>query len=64
LAGTEITALFDQYGNLSGNTGCNNYISKFLVNDRAIEIGPVAATRMFCAEPEGIMEQESNYLAA
>jgi heat shock protein HslJ len=64
LAGTEITALFGQEGNLSGNTGCNNYMSDFKVNDSAIEIGPVAATRMFCAEPEGIMEQEGAYLAA
>jgi heat shock protein HslJ len=39
-------------------------MSNFQINDSAIKIGPMAATLMFCAEPEGIMEQESNYLAA
>jgi heat shock protein HslJ len=28
-----------------------------------ISIGPAASTRMMCGEPEGIMEQEAQYLA-
>ena len=30
----------------------------------AIEIGPIASTERACLEPEGVMEQESLYLAA
>ena len=29
-----------------------------------ISIGPAGATEMFCSEPEGVMEQEQQYLAA
>jgi heat shock protein HslJ len=64
LAGTEITALFDDDGKLSGSAGCNGYTAGYEINGDAIEIGPVAATRKMCARPEGIMEQEHAYLAA
>jgi heat shock protein HslJ len=68
--GTEITALFDADGNVSGSAGCNNYSAGYEVDGPAsaasgtISIGPAATTRMMCAEPEGIMEQENAYLAA
>ncbi|MDD1751770.1 MAG: META domain-containing protein [Methanotrichaceae archaeon] len=64
LLGTNITSIFDQKGTLSGTTGCNNYNSDFEVNSNLIKIGPIATTRMFCSEPEGVMEQESSYLEA
>jgi heat shock protein HslJ len=34
------------------------------VNGEEIKIGPLASTMMACAEPEGVMEQETQYLAA
>jgi heat shock protein HslJ len=64
LAGTEITALFGMDGTLVGLAGCNRYTTSYEINDSAIEISPAATTRMFCSMPEGIMEQESEYLAA
>jgi peptidoglycan/xylan/chitin deacetylase (PgdA/CDA1 family)/heat shock protein HslJ len=64
LSGTEITALFDDDGSLIGSAGCNNYTASYVVEGGIISIGPVAATRKMCPEPEGIMEQESAYLAA
>ena len=64
LNGTEITAIFGEDGGLSGFAGCNNYSSAYEVDGDAITIGPAAATRKFCAEPEGTMEQEAAYLAA
>jgi len=64
LAGTETTAIFDADGEVSGSAGCNNYSASYEVEGDKITIGPAAATRMMCAEPEGIMEQESAYLAA
>jgi heat shock protein HslJ len=61
---TEMTALFDENGLVSGSAGCNNYRASFEADDTTISIGPAASTRKMCAEPEGIMEQEALYLAA
>ncbi len=62
--GTEITAIFDEAGTLSGSAGCNGYSASYVTDGEQLTIGPSASTRKFCAEPEGIMEQESHYLAA
>ncbi len=64
IADTEITALFNSEGNLSGTSGCNNYNAAYTAEDGAIEIGPAMTTRMMCSEPEGLMQQEQEYLAA
>ena len=64
LAGTEITALFGEDGSLSGSAGCNKYNATYTVADRAMTVSAPATTRMMCAEPAGVMEQESAYLAA
>lgn len=60
---TEITAVLSE-GQLSGSAGCNQYSAPITVEGRTVSIGPAASTRMFCAEPEGVMEQEQAYLAA
>jgi hypothetical protein len=39
-------------------------MASYTVAGSAIEIGPAASTRIFCATPEGVMEQEAAYLAA
>lgn len=62
--GTEITALFDENGVLSGSAGCNRYTTSYTVDGDQISIMPAAATMMFCAEPENVMEQETAFLAA
>jgi heat shock protein HslJ len=64
LAGTTLTADFGKDGNLSGNAGCNTYSGAYKVNGDQITIGPLASTMMACSEPEGVMEQEAQYLAA
>ena len=64
LADSEITAVFGDDGSLAGSAGCNHYTASFEVDGEAIWIGPVGLTRMMCWDPEGIMEQESAYLAA
>jgi heat shock protein HslJ len=64
LAGTNITAVFSEDKGLTGSTGCNNYMTSYEINDSAITISPAATTRMLCSQPEGIMQQESEYLAA
>ena len=59
-----VTAGFQVDGRTSGSAGCNNYNAPYEVDGDNISIGPAAATRMFCPEPDGIMEQEVQYLAA
>jgi len=63
--GTTITADFainadGETGTISGTSGCNNYTAPIL---GYFQVGPAATTKMFCAEPVGVMEQESAYLA-
>lgn len=61
---TAITANFGEDGQVTGNASCNNYFASYETEADSITIGPAGATEMFCAEPEGIMEQEQQYLAA
>jgi heat shock protein HslJ len=63
LAGTEITATFDTDGRVSGSSGCNTYNGTYTVDLNAIQIEDVAGTKKACAEPAGVMEQETAYLA-
>jgi len=64
LEGTRITAVFGDDGDLGGSAGCNHYATNFTQEGDAIRIGHVATTMMYCAEPVGVMEQESAYLIA
>jgi heat shock protein HslJ len=62
--GSEITANFDEDGRMSGSGGCNNYNASYQASQETISIGVIASTEMFCMDPEGVMEQETQYLAA
>jgi heat shock protein HslJ len=64
IIGTEITANFDEDGQLIGNAGCNNYSAQYEAQGENISIETAELTEMACLEPEGIMEQEQLYLAA
>ena len=61
--GSEITATFDGE-KVAGTAGCNSYTASYTIDGDEISVGPAAGTRMACMEPEGVMEQESAYLAA
>jgi heat shock protein HslJ len=64
LADTEITATFNADGQVNGKAGCNNYFADYSVDGTEITVGPAGVTRKFCAAPEGIMDQEAEFLAA
>jgi heat shock protein HslJ len=64
IIGSEITAYFDEDGTLSGSAGCNNYSATYDIEGDQLTIGPAITTRMACQDPEGIMDQEMQYLAA
>ena len=60
-AGTTLTAMFtlDQ---ISGSSGCNTYNGGYTIDGTTIKIGPLAATRMACAQD--VMDQETAFLTA
>jgi len=64
LPGAELSAVFAEDGNLTGSAGCNTYSALYQVDGDALSIGSIAAGRQTCGEPEGVMEQESAFLAA
>jgi heat shock protein HslJ/LysM repeat protein len=64
MIGTELTATFGADGTVTGSAGCNTYRAGYEVDGNKISIGLPASTMMACAEPEGIMEQEQEYLTA
>ena len=65
IIGTEMTATFDADGAVSGSAGCNSYSAGYEVAGDAITIlMSLSTTMMACAEPEGIMEQEQEFLTA
>ena len=63
LLDTALTAVFDADGQVSGSAGCNTYLGPYTTDGDAITIGPLAATRKLCADPE-VMDQEEAYLTA
>ncbi|MEJ2546804.1 MAG: META domain-containing protein [Gemmatimonadota bacterium] len=63
VAGTDITVSFAGDGMIAGSAGCNNFSGSYSVDGARLEVGPLAATRKMCAQ-EGVMEQESQFLAA
>lgn len=64
LEDTEVILQLRADGQLAGKA-CNSYRGGFEQDgDRWRIIGPIAATRMICPEPEGASEQESAFFAA
>lgn len=64
MAGTKLTATFSKDGNVEGFAGCNNYNATYKAAAPKITFGPIISTQMHCAEPMGVSEQETAYLAA
>jgi len=64
LGGSVLTARFGADGQLVGSAGCNRYAAGYTLEGDTLAIGPAATTRKMCAEPEGVMVQESALLAA
>ena len=61
---TEITAIFNSAeGEVSGSGGCNTYFARYEVKGSKLAIFEMAFTEMACISPEGIMEQEQEFLS-
>lgn len=61
---SELTLVFGADGTLNGSAGCNNYSATYTLGDKTLKVGPAATTRKMCASPEGVMEQEMQFLKA
>ncbi|HDQ07892.1 MAG TPA: META domain-containing protein [Methanoculleus sp.] len=64
IPGTRVTAEFGVDRQVTGSAGCNHYSGSYSADQGTIAFGPLAWTEMYCAEPEGVMGQETAYLAA
>ena len=60
---TKATLTFegDQIG---GTASCNRYFGGVTIEDDSLTVGMVGSTEMWCGEPEGLMNQETDYLKA
>ena len=57
------TAVFDEAdGQVTGSASCNSYFGGYDVNGSEITVSQLGNTEMYCMEPEGIMDQEQEYL--
>lgn len=62
LADVEPTILFGGDGTVSGFTGCNTFSGTYALDGATLSFGPLATTKMACADPT--MFVESAFLAA
>lgn len=61
LPGTEIDITF-QNARVVGVAGCNSYITKYELQSDQIGFDLFEVTEKYCTAPEGIMDQEDQYL--
>ena len=47
---------------ISGNAGCNSYSADLQINESNLTVTTPVTTRKECAEPEGVMAQENQFL--
>ncbi len=60
---TEITATFGSADKrVNGLAGCNNYFGDYELSENKLTFLVMSHTEMYCMEPEGAMEQETQYL--
>jgi len=61
IPGTEITLEWEG-GEVSGSAGCNIYGGSYRVSGDSISVTDLYNTEMACMEPEGVMDQEQDFL--
>ena len=63
IEGTEITATFNSSeGQVSGSAGCNIYGGRYQITGSMLSFSEIYFTEMACMSPEGVMEQEQEFL--
>jgi heat shock protein HslJ len=64
LNGSTVTMTFGADGIANGSAGCNRYSAHYEKDGAGIKFAMARVTRMMCAEPAGVMEQEQQFLNA
>jgi heat shock protein HslJ len=59
---SQATLAFPESGRVAGNGSCNRFMGPVTITGNVLKIGPLAGTRMACAE--AISNQEAKYLKA
>jgi heat shock protein HslJ len=49
---------------IAGTASCNHYFGSVTIKGETLTVGTVGNTEMWCAAPEGVMDQEMAYLKA
>ncbi len=63
IEGSKVTATFDsQEDRVQGSAGCNHYFGGYEAGRGEISISQVGSTEMYCMDPEGVMDQEHDFL--
>jgi|GEM_PF-1293551 len=63
IAGTNIQLQLKEHTWLDGNAGCNRYTANYIRKaDAGLKFSDILTTRMYCAEPQGVMQQEARYI--
>jgi heat shock protein HslJ len=60
---SSVTAQFEA-GQMSGSAGCNTYTATTAGEGERLMVSNVTATEKACADPTGVMDQETAYLSA
>ena len=63
MQGTELTMAFGGDGRVTGSAGCNSYFASYALEADGVRFSLPGATRMFCGEPAGLMDQEFRFLS-
>ena len=61
IPGTTITATFED-GQVHGSAGCNSYGGSYQVSGDKLTMDAMFMTEMACMDPQGVMDQERQYL--
>lgn len=48
---------------MTGNAGCNEYAATFTRDENQFYLDELTVTEKSCSEPEGVMDQEEDYLS-
>lgn len=66
IPGSKITMDFgtSQAGQVTGRAGCNTYFAQYSAGGNVLSVGRPGATTLLCETPEGVMQQEQQFLAA
>jgi heat shock protein HslJ len=62
LPGTSADLAFGADGQVTGNAGCNSFFGPYRASGNSLSIGPLGSTSRICPDPEGLMEQEAQFL--